>query len=106
MDATAGLRAAAAACRDAEESTSCNQSAYKVRGKAYLYVGPGAKGVGHKAMFKLGESMAEAEGLASSEPARFEVGNTGWVTARFSDEEPLPGDLWERWLAESYGLSS
>jgi len=30
---------------------------------------------------------------------------TGWVTARFTAEEPLPKQIWEEWLAESYAVA-
>ena len=57
-------------------------------------------------MFKLEASMPEALELAEREPKSFEVGKTGWVTARFTAEDPLPSRLWEKWLSESYDLTS
>lgn len=30
---------------------------------------------------------------------------TAWVTARFTDDKPMPKTLWEKWLDESYELS-
>jgi hypothetical protein len=56
-------------------------------------------------MFKLERSMPQAEKLAAERPERFEVGTTGWVTARFTAEEPLPMRIWKRWLAESYEVT-
>ena len=56
-------------------------------------------------MFKLKESMDQARELAELEPKRFEVGKTGWVTVRFTDEEPLASEIWEKWLQESYLLT-
>lgn len=53
-------------------------------------------------MFKLEMSLEEAKDLAKSEPERFEVGAGNWVTTRFSAEEPLPKELWSRWLKESH----
>lgn len=85
------------------EGTSCSQAAFKVGKKAFLYIG--MQGGRHKAMFKLNDSMPEAIELAESEPDRFEVGSTSWVTARFTPQEPLPKKLWQRWLDESYKLS-
>ena len=101
-DPTHDLMAAAAALPDVVEGTSCNQSSYKVGKKAFLYVGPGPKGVGFKAMFKLGPSMSDADDMARSEPGRIEIGVGNWVTARFSSDEPLPKKVWSRWLKESY----
>lgn len=48
--------------------------------------------------------MSQARKLASKEPDRYEVGSTGWVTARFTAEEPIPNAIWEKWLRESYDI--
>lgn len=101
-DPTKTLKKAAAALPNAVEGTSCSQTSYKTGKKAFLYVGPGAKGIGYKAMFKLEASLEEAKLLARSEPERFELGVGNWVTTRFSGEEPLPKEIWSRWLTESY----
>jgi len=71
----------------------------------FLFIGPGTKGQGFKAMFKLQASMPQALKLAESEPKRFEVGSTGWVTAHFTAEEPLPKKIWGKWLSESYDVT-
>jgi len=101
-DPTDAIRTKAAAFPAVAPGTSCNQSAFKVGKRAFLYIGPGAKGRGFKAMFKLDESMPQAKELASTHPDRFEVGSTGWVTTRFTAEQPLPDALWQTWLEESY----
>jgi len=77
---------------------------FKVGKRAFLYIGPGAKGRGFKAMFKLDQSMPLARELAATDPDRFEVGSTGWVTTRFTAEDPLPRKVWKTWLEESYEL--
>ena len=105
-DPTEAIRNKAAAFPAVAPGTSCNQSSFKVGKRAFLYIGPGAKGRGFKAMFKLAESMPQAEELAVTHPDRFEVGSTGWVTTRFTAEEPLPQAVWESWLDESYELAS
>ena len=101
-DPTKALRKAAATLPDVVEATSCNQTSYKSGKKAFLYVGPGPKGGGYKAMFKLEASLGEAESLAESEPERYELGVGNWVTTRFSAEDPLPKKLWSSWLKESH----
>ncbi len=101
-DPTKSMRKAAGALPDAVEATSCNQTSYKAGKQAYLYVGPGAKGVGYKAMFKLEASLAEAKSLAKGEPGRFELGVGNWVTTRFTAAAPLPKKIWSRWLKESH----
>jgi hypothetical protein len=101
-DPTKALREAAAALPNVVEATSCNQTSYKAGKRAFLYVGPGTKGIGYKAMFKLEASLEKAKDLAKSEPERFEVGVGNWVTTRFSAEDPLPKKIWSRWLEESH----
>lgn len=104
-DPTEPIRVAAAALPAVDTGTSCNQSSFKTGKRAFLFIGPGPKGRGYKAMFKLDGSMAKAHRLAAQAPERFEVGTTGWVTTRFTAEDPLPRELWEVWLRESYELS-
>ena len=101
-DPTKALRMAAGALPDVVEAMTCNQASFKAGKKAFLYVGPGTKGVGYKAMFKLEASLEEAESLAKSEPERYELGVGNWVTTRFSAEDPLPKKIWSSWLKESY----
>ena len=101
-DPIEGLKRAAATLPNVVAGTSCNQTSYKAGKTAFLYIGPGAKGIGYKAMFKLEASMTEAQGLAKTEPERFELGVGNWVTTRFSGENPLPKKIWSRWLMESY----
>lgn len=104
-DPLAVLHDTAAAFPDVVVGTSCNQTSFKAGKTAFLYLGPGAKGVGYKAMFKLDASLGQAGGLAAAQPDRFEVGKQGWVTARFSAEKPLAKAVWSKWLKESYGLT-
>ncbi len=101
-DPTEPLRQMAAAFPGVARGTSCNQSSFKAGKGSFLFVGPGAKGQGYKAMFKLDRSLEQARELADREPDRFEVGSTGWVTTRFTAEKPLPKKVWEKWLRESY----
>ena len=104
FDPTDPIRTKAAAFPEVAKGTSCNQSSFKTRKGAFLYIGPGPKGHGFKAMFKLQRSMPRARQLATSDPDRFEVGSTGWVTTRFTADEPLPESIWDAWLKESYEL--
>ena len=104
-DPTDPIRKKAVTFPAVAKGTSCNQSSFKAGRGAFFYVGPGAKGQGFKAMFKLKRSMPHARKLATTDPERFEVGSTGWVTTRFTAEEPLPRSIWEAWLEESYELT-
>ena len=105
-DPTLALKEAAAAYPDVVEGTSCNQTSYKAGKKAFLYIGPGPRGVGYKAMFQLEASLGAAKELASEAPDRFEVGSGNWVTTRFSDEKPLPKKIWGPWLRESHARAT
>ena len=104
-DPTDPIRKKAVTFPAVAKGTSCNQSSFKAGRGAFLYIGPGAKGQGFKAMFKLKRSMSHARKLATTDPKRFEVGSTGWVTTRFTAEETLPKSIWEPWLEESYELT-
>ena len=105
QDPTEPIRKKAAAFPAVDKGTACNQSSFKAGKSAFLFIGPGAKGQGFKAMFKLGPSKAQAEKLAKKDPDRFAVGSTSWVTTRFTVEKPLAKAIWEKWLEESYELA-
>jgi hypothetical protein len=105
QDPTDPIRRSAVKFPAVAKGTSCNQSSFKAGRGAFLYIGPGRRGRGFKAMFKLKRSMPQAKELATTDPDRFEVGSTGWVTTRFTAEKPLPKKIWENWLRESYELT-
>lgn len=94
------LRKLALGFPEATEGTSCTKAAYKVRKKNFLFVGE-KDGV-CTVMFKLKDSLEEAETMQKAEPEVYEVGSAGWVTARFK-KAPKKG-LLERWTEESYRL--
>ena len=105
QDPTDPIRRKAVTFPAVAKGTACNQSSFKAGKGSFLFIGPGAKGQGFKAMFKLSRSLPEARKLAAKDPDHFEVGSTGWVTTRFTSEKPLPKSIWAKWLKESYGLS-
>ena len=104
IDPTEPIRLKASSYSGVDEGTSCTQSSFKTGKRAFLYIG--MQGGRYKAMFKLKESMPDAIKLSQSEPDCYEVGSTGWVTARFSADKRLPKKIWEKWLDESYELSA
>lgn len=105
QDPTEAIRQQAMTFTDVTTGQSCSQSSFKVGKGTFLFIGPGPKGQGFKAMFKLKASMPEAKALAAKEPKRFQAGSTGWVTARFTAEEPMPESIWQKWLSESYDVT-
>ena len=104
-DPTDAIRREAVKFPEVAKGTSCTQSSFKAGKGTFLFIGPGPKGKGFKAMFKLDASMPQAKKLAQESPDRFEVGSTGWVTARFTAEDPLPKRIWQQWLTESYRVT-
>ena len=102
-DPTDPIRLRATRYPEVDEGTACTQSSFKTAKKAFLFVG--MQGGRYKAMFKLERSIPQATRLAEKEPDRYEVSSTVWVTARFTAEQPLPTEVWEKWLDESYELS-
>lgn len=103
-DPTEPIRIAAGRYSGVDEGTACTQSSFKAGKKAFLYIGP--QGGRYKAMFKLKDSLPEAKELAEANPDDYQVGTPPWVTARFSADQPMPREIWEKWLDESYGLSA
>lgn len=99
-DPTAPIRHKASRYPGVVEGTACTQSSFKIGKKAFLYIG--MQGGRYKAMFKLQRSIPEVTKLAETDPACYGVGKFGWVTARFSADNPIPKTLWEKWLDESY----
>ena len=103
-DPTDAMRLAASRYPAVDEGTACTQSSFKTRKKAFLFVG--MQGGRYKAMFKLKDSIPEATKLAAKDPELFGVGSSGWVSARFTAEKPMPKRLWTKWLDESCELSA
>lgn len=101
-DPTTPIRKQASEYPEVDEGTACTQSSFKARKKGFLFVG--MQGGRYKAMFKLKESLPVAAKLAQEQPGQFEVGSGGWVTARFTAEDPMPKKLWSKWLDEGYAL--
>lgn len=102
-DPTDPIRRKAVTYAGVAKGTSCNQSSFKAGKGSFLFIGPGRGGHGFKAMFRLERSLPHARELEASAPDRFQVGSNGWVTARFTAEEPLARSVWEPWLDESWG---
>ena len=102
-DPTLPMREKACTYPDVDEGTACTQSSFKVKGKSFFFAGP--QGGRYKAMFKLDASRVEASELAQQSPDNYQIGSNVWVTTRFSAQDPMPEDIWTRWLDESYALS-
>jgi predicted DNA-binding protein (MmcQ/YjbR family) len=51
---------------------------------------------------KLPSSSAVALMLPFVKPTPYGLGKSGWVSATFADDEPLPVDMLKAWIDESY----
>lgn len=103
-DPREAMKAAARSMGDVQEGEACSQSSFKVDGKAFFYVGE--QGGRIKAMFRLRDGLAQAERMAAAAPDDVQVGKHGWVTARFSHDQPLSARVWKPWLQESFAIAS
>lgn len=98
----AALRDFAMSFPEAEAGTSCVKRAFRVRKKAYVYIG--MKKEGYNVMVKLRDSLAAASALQAEQPDRFQVGAHGWTTVRLPHDDLGPPGLLEGWIDESYRL--
>lgn len=92
---------------DVEETIACEgtvleSSAFQIRKKTFLFLRI-AQGT-LQARLKLSQSQSEASVLAAKEPSHYQIGVHGWVAIKFKAGEPLPQNLLERWIQESYFL--
>jgi predicted DNA-binding protein (MmcQ/YjbR family) len=75
-------------------------SAFKVRGKTFLFLGADASAV--SLSVKLPDSSTIALALPFTEPTHYGLGKSGWVTATFTSAADIPFDMIKDWLDESY----
>ena len=94
------LRAFALAFPEATEDFPWGERAFKVRGKIFATASEGPEGVVFS--FKLPQANLYALSLPFTEPTGYGLGKHGWVTARFAPKAPLPLNLLQDWIEESY----
>ncbi len=95
------LHAAALGYPETREDHPWGERAYKVAGKAFLFMHTPAEG-GFGATMKLPFRAAEALEEAWAEPAGYGLGKHGWVTMRFPSASAPPRARLLDWLDESY----
>lgn len=78
--------------------TALEKRSIKAKDKAFLFLGP------KDLLLKLGDSLAEAEELASDDPDGCKPGAHGWVTITLACAQQLSKEQLLRWLEESYRL--
>jgi predicted DNA-binding protein (MmcQ/YjbR family) len=71
-----------------------------VRDKTFAYLSVAGEPV--KVSCKLPRSAELALSFPFATPTEYGLGKSGWVTARFPDGAPLPEELLQQWIDESY----
>ena len=51
---------------------------------------------------KLPQTSDEALALPFTKPTEYGLGKSGWVSASFAEDQPIPVDLLKQWIDESY----
>ncbi len=98
--ALAQLRKVALAYPDTREDFPWGESAFKVRGKTFVFAGlrDGTLGLSVK-LTTLREFALE---YPFTKPTGYGLGKSGWVSASFGAKDAVPLDLIEGWIDESY----
>lgn len=94
------LRAAALAYPEAYEDHPWGETVVKVRGKVFVFFGMGGPGV--SLSVKLPDSRDFAVMQPWAEPTGYNLGRSGWVSARFGPDDDPPMDILLDWIHESY----
>jgi predicted DNA-binding protein (MmcQ/YjbR family) len=94
------IAAWAAAYPEVVEEAPWGHRAFKVRGKTFMFLGSDAEGLGFS--LKLPQSGLDVLGLPFAEPTHYGLGKSGWVSCSFGPGEPVPLELVELWLRESF----
>jgi predicted DNA-binding protein (MmcQ/YjbR family) len=96
----ARLRKKALAYPEAHEDMPWGHHAIKVKGKTFVFLA--ADGETFSLSAKLPSSADVAVTLPFASRTEYGLGRSGWVTARLPRSAPLPLELLELWIDESY----
>ncbi len=84
----------------AHEDMPWGHRAIKVKGKAFLFMGHQAGGLGLSV--KLPHSKDAALMLPFATPTGYGLGKSGWVSAEFAKTDKPPLEMLRQWVDESY----
>jgi predicted DNA-binding protein (MmcQ/YjbR family) len=98
--AEATLLAKALGYPDATEHHPWGETAIKVKGKVFLFMGGGDGEWGISVKLPLSGGVALT--LPFAEPTGYGLGKSGWVSARFKAKDKPPVEMLVEWLDESY----
>jgi predicted DNA-binding protein (MmcQ/YjbR family) len=90
------LRTCARSFPEAHEDHPWGETAIKVRGKVFLFLGADGLTV------KLPRSFEFALEYPGTKPAAYGLGKSGWISSGFGTRNTPPLDVLEHWIAESY----
>ena len=90
------LRKCALSYPEAHEDHPWGETAIKVRGKIFVFLGTDGITV------KLPRSFEFALEYPGTKPAAYGLGKSGWVSAGYGSRNTPPPDVLEHWIAESY----
>jgi predicted DNA-binding protein (MmcQ/YjbR family) len=94
------LRAFAGSFPETREDFPWGESAFKVRGKVFLFLRASQEGISMST--KLPQSNEAARTMPFAEPTAYGLGKSGWITSRFGPKEMPPMALLRAWIEESY----
>jgi predicted DNA-binding protein (MmcQ/YjbR family) len=94
------LRRAALAFPETREDHPWGESAFKVKGKVFLFLSEAEEQL-HFTV-KLPESRGFALLLPFAQPTGYGLGKSGWVTATFGPKDALPLPMLLDWMEESF----
>ena len=98
--ARTSLRRAALAFPETREDHPWGESAFKVRGKVFLFMSEVEEQL--RLTMKLPESRGFALLLPFAQPTGYGLGRSGWVTASFGPKEMVPLPMLLDWMEESF----
>lgn len=81
---------------EAHEDHPWGETAIKVRGKVFVFLGADGLTV------KLPRSFEFALEYPGTKPAAYGLGKSGWISSGFGTRNTPPLDVLEHWIAESY----
>ena len=94
------LRTLAMGYPEVREDFPWGHSAFKVRGKAFVFLA--AEGDWLKLSVKLPQSHPFALDQPFTEPTGYGLGRAGWVSATFAAGDEIPMDVLTAWVDESF----
>lgn len=101
--AESALREHALAYHETHEDFPWGHSAFKVKGKVFLFMANGIKNDNRLSLsLKLPSSAKQALNLPFASPTEYGLGKSGWVTARFDAKDAVPVEMLKEWIDESF----